>query len=104
VIVQQKVHGLDIRHLEAIDGLAVVLVRPEHLADLLHGQETAEPVPFVVVAYEEADVAVGALVARAAEDDFAHWEADGWPEGVEGDWVFGLVGWLLAVVGAEFWG
>jgi hypothetical protein len=55
-------HGSDVWHLEAVDRLAVVLLWAEHLADLLNGEETTEPVPFVVVADEKADVAIGALV------------------------------------------
>jgi hypothetical protein len=63
MIVKQKVDGFDVGHLEAVDGLAVVLLGSEEFPDLLDGQQAAEPVPFVVVADEEADVAVGALVA-----------------------------------------
>lgn len=63
MIVQQKVHSADPGDLEPVDGVPRVLVGTEEIFDTGDGQEGLEPLVFVGVAGEEADVAVGGFVA-----------------------------------------
>jgi len=98
MVVEQEVHRLQMRHLEPIDRLADVLLGAEQFLDLVDRQQTPEPVPLVVVAHEEAVVAVQRLVAAAAEDDVAEGRAHRLAETREVDGILGLVGWLLVRV------
>ena len=63
---KKEMNGLDIRHLESIDRLAMVLLRSEQLSDSVDREEASQPVPFVVMSDEEADIAVTALIPRSA--------------------------------------
>ena len=60
MILQQKVHNANVRHLKAIDAVAEILFTKKF--DEGFGREqTTEPIPFVVVADEETDVGVACL-------------------------------------------
>ena len=60
VVFEQEVHGADMRHFAAVDGVAGVFFR-EQRDENFRREQAAQPVPFVVVAHEEPDVGVACL-------------------------------------------
>jgi hypothetical protein len=81
-IVQKKMHGPQIRELHPINLLAFVVITQE-FDESLSAKETAKPWPNCLVAREEADVAIGAFVACAGEDDFSERCFGCWTEAVQ---------------------
>jgi ABC-type uncharacterized transport system YnjBCD ATPase subunit len=63
MVMQEEVNRTDARHLKPVNWSTSVLIRPEQFLDFIYSQERAQPIPFVVVSYEETDVAVTGLVA-----------------------------------------
>jgi hypothetical protein len=68
MIMQQEMHSMQLRQLEAIDLLAIILVRQQQL-HRVRGQNRAQPVPLVGVSRPKPNISVGALVAAASVDD-----------------------------------
>lgn len=104
VIVQQEMNGSDVGHFEPINGFAFVFFRTEQLSDSVDRQKAPQPVPFIVVSHEEADVAVTALVTRPSEDDSSQRETYGWAERVKRHGRLGLIRGLLSVIRAKLGG
>jgi hypothetical protein len=58
MIMQQKMHRPYPRNLKPVNRLALVLVLTKKLLHTLNRHKRAQPIPLVVVAHEEAAVAV----------------------------------------------
>jgi hypothetical protein len=104
MIMQQKVHRTNMLELATINGLPMGFFRPKQFSNPIHGQEAPQPVPLIIVANKQSDIAVTAFVARATKYDFSERKSDSETECGEIDGVLGLIGRLSAVVGAEFRG
>src|SRR5580698_111122 len=77
MIVEEKVHGFDVRHLESVDRLSFVFLRTEQLYDLVNCQEASQPVPFIILTDKEAIIAIGSFVPTATEHDVSQRGTDG---------------------------
>jgi hypothetical protein len=61
VIVQEEMYSFDVLHLEAINWLSLVFLWSQKLPDLGDSEEASQPVPLIIVANKQANVAIRAL-------------------------------------------
>lgn len=85
------------RDLEPLNRIAGVFHWTQKLFDPFAGEERPQPVPFIIVLYEESDIAVGSFVSGSPASNAPERRLDSLSEDGQIGRLLGVVGWLCAV-------